>query len=273
MKVNILKTDKPNVCFVGDIHGEFKSIRGLVKKTEFTDTTFVFAGDCGFGFESEAYYVNNFNMLSKVMKQYNDDCVFIRGNHDDPSYYSDGKIRRKHFTTVPDYTVLKTPNHNILCVGGAVSVDRKYRLNSMNVAVIEYARYHNCTVDEAAEKARKCYWKDELPIFDEEALDDLDKSGINIDVVCTHTGPSFVKPLDRGDIQTWLAMDKELGNDLTYERDVMTRIFNRLKKDGHPLEKWFYGHFHMHNSEYIDGVHFVCLDRWRNGTFDIFDLR
>jgi hypothetical protein len=53
----------------------------------------------------------------------------------------------------------------------------------------------------------------------------------------------------------------------------MDDVYNKLKTDGHPLEKWFYGHYHYHNQEYIDGVQFVMLDMWRNGNFDIFDLR
>ena len=31
--VNIFNIDKPNICFVGDIHGEFNSLQGLMKKT------------------------------------------------------------------------------------------------------------------------------------------------------------------------------------------------------------------------------------------------
>ena len=39
--VNIFKTDKPNVCFLGDIHGEFKSLQGLMKYTGFKDTLYI----------------------------------------------------------------------------------------------------------------------------------------------------------------------------------------------------------------------------------------
>ncbi len=51
--VNIFKTDKPNVCFIGDIHGEFKSLQGLMKYTGFKDTLYIICGDCGFGFNKK----------------------------------------------------------------------------------------------------------------------------------------------------------------------------------------------------------------------------
>ena len=56
------------------------------------------------------------------------------------------------------------------------------------------------------------------------------------------------------------------------ERAVMDNIYNKLIADGHPLQKWFYGHYHYHNQEYIDGVQYIMLDMWRNGNFDIYDL-
>ena len=59
--VNIFKTDKPNVCFIGDIHGEFKSLQGLMKYTGFKDTLYIICGDCGFGFNKKEYYSQIFN--------------------------------------------------------------------------------------------------------------------------------------------------------------------------------------------------------------------
>ena len=35
--VNIFTVDKPNVCFIGDIHGEFQSLNALMKKSNFHD--------------------------------------------------------------------------------------------------------------------------------------------------------------------------------------------------------------------------------------------
>ena len=273
MALNIIETYRPGVCFVGDIHGEFNSIQGLMKRTEFTDTTWIINGDCGFGFEKEQHYKNIFNKLTKTASQFNNECLFIRGNHDDPQYFDGKKINRKYFKAIPDYTVLKTPTHNILCIGGAISIDRTNRMVALKQNALKYALYHHCTPAEAEKLCQQCYWSNEAPAYNEEALNELKTNGIQIDIVATHTCPSFSKPINKDGIQYWLQNDPALKADIDAERKVMDDVYNKLKTDGHPLDKWFYGHYHYHNQEYIDGVQFVMLDMWRNGNFDIYDLK
>ena len=65
--INIIKTNKSGLCFVGDMHGEFNSLQGLMKRTEFTDTVFVLCGDIGFGFEKEEHYKNIFNQIKHII--------------------------------------------------------------------------------------------------------------------------------------------------------------------------------------------------------------
>ena len=104
--MTLIETDKTGLCFMGDLHGEFKTLGGLMKRTEFANTTYVVCGDCGFGFEKKAYYEQTFNSLSKTAGKYSSDVIFMRGNHDDPSYFDGTAINREHFVAVPDYTVL-----------------------------------------------------------------------------------------------------------------------------------------------------------------------
>ena len=271
--LNIIETNKVGVCFVGDIHGEFKSLQGLMKRTAFTDTIYIINGDIGFGFEKEEHYKNIFNKLGKTAAQFNCEFFFIRGNHDCKDYFDGKKINRKYFKAIPDYTVIKTPSHNILCIGGATSIDRTYRLTVYRENAMKYAIYHNCSIDEAYVHCPKVFWPDEAAVYDDEALNELKTNNIQIDIVATHTCPSFAKPITKDGIQYYLANDPTLEEDIDAERKVMDDIYNKLKADGHPLEKWLYGHFHYHNQEYIEGVQFVMLDMWRNGNFDIYDLR
>ncbi len=272
MKLNIIETNKPHVCFIGDIHGEFNGLQGLMKRTEFTDTIWVICGDIGFGFEKPQHYTNIFNKLNKVASQFNSEFIMTRGNHDDPRYFDGKMINRKRFKAVPDYTVIKTPIYNILCVGGATSIDRTLRIDQWHRNAIRYAMYHNCSEDEAERLCPHVYWSDEQPVYDEEVLNQLKESGIKIDIVATHTCPSFAKPLTKDGIQNWLVYDPDLDKDIDKERKVMDDIYNRLIEDGHPIAKWFYGHYHFHNQEYINGIQFVMLDMCRNGNYDFYDL-
>jgi len=50
----------------------------------------------------------------------------------------------------------------------------------------------------------------------------------------------------------------------------MDQLWNRLRKDGHPLQTWCYGHYHYHHAEEVDGVNFRLLDMCRNAC--IYDM-
>ncbi len=270
--VNIFKTDKPNVCFIGDIHGEFKSLQGLMKYTGFKDTLYIICGDCGFGFNKKEYYSQIFNKLTKTASKLNCEFIFIRGNHDCPKYFDKQLIHRKCFKTIPDYSVIQTPSHNILCIGGAISIDRTYRKTIQKENALKYSIHHGCSITEAEQKCQKVYWEDESCYYDEQRLNELRLNNISIDIICTHTSPSFVKPMDKNGIETWLKNDNNLSEDVDNERKIMDRVYNKLKEDKHILKYWFYGHYHFHNIDYIEQTKFVMLDMFRNGKYDMYDV-
>lgn len=270
--VNIFRIDKPNICFVGDIHGEFKGLQGLMKRTGFRDTAYIVCGDIGLGFNKKEYYSQIFNKLTRTASKLNCEFIFIRGNHDNKVFFDKRLINRKCFKTVPDYSVLQTPTHNILCIGGAISIDRTYRKVEMRNNAYIYALHHGCSITEAEKLCKQLYWEDEACYYDEERISQLKLNGIDIDIVCTHTCPSFTKPIGKDNISYWLSLDKDLETDIDNERHIMDSVYKKLKDDGHSLKNWFYGHFHFHSTEYIDGTKFVMLDMFRNGNYDFYDV-
>lgn len=270
--IDIFNIDKPNICFVGDIHGEFNSLQGLMKKTNFKDTAYIVCGDIGFGFNKKEYYSKIFNKLSKTASELNCEFIFIRGNHDSKKYFDKRLINRKCFKTIPDYSVIQTPLYNVLCIGGAISIDRTYRQLVLKENALKYSIYHGCTPNEAEKLCQQVYWEDEPCYYDEEKLSQLKLNNINIDIVCTHTCPSFTKPFGKENIGYWLSKDENLERDIDNEREVMDKVYNKLKTDGHSLDMWFYGHFHYHNVQFVDKTKFVMLDMCRNGNCDIYDV-
>lgn len=270
--IDIFEIDKPNVCFVGDIHGEFKSLQNLMKKTGFRDTVYIICGDIGFGFNKKEYYTQIFNRLSRTASKMNCEFIFIRGNHDDKKFFDKQLIHRKCFKTIPDYSVIKTPTHNILCIGGAISVDRTYRKMMLKENALKYSLYHDCSVNDAEKLCQQVYWEEEPCYYDEDKLSQLKLNDISIDIVCTHTCPSFAKPFGKENIGYWLERDAKLNEDIDKERGIMDNVFNKLIEEGHKLQLWVYGHFHFHNTEYIKDTKFVMLDMYRNGNYDIYDV-
>ena len=184
-----------NVVVCGDIHGEFNAvIYKLCVQYQMTDTVLIIAGDCGFGFDKPGYYDNVYNRNSSRLSKANNWVVMIRGNHDDPAYFQEKRIHHDRFRCVPDYSVIQACGHNILCVGGAISIDRDYR------------KKHDSRHSRSGVAS---YWTDEMPVYDKEKLDSISQE-LKIDTVITHTAPSFCELISKGGLTEWATLDPDI---------------------------------------------------------------
>ena len=148
-----------------------------------------------------------------------------------------------------DYSVIKTCGHTILCVGGAISIDRELRMASR--------QYHLPDSDDPF--MPNVYWANEIPVFDIARLDELNEI-CAIDTVITHTSPSFCELSSHFALEEWAMRDKSLMDDVKCERKVMDDIYNYLYTKNHPLCYWFYGHFHESWHAKLDDTMFNMLD-------------
>ena len=233
------------IIISGDIHGDFKTlVFKLCVQYGCTDTLLIVAGDCGFGFDKPGYYEQTYNKVAGRLRKSNNWVVFVRGNHDDPAYFEEERIHYTRWRTVPDYSVITTNGHQILCIGGAISIDRSERLK-------QNVRYHVKDVS--------YYWPNEVPIFNEEAIESI-PADVRIDTVITHSAPSFCELNSHIGLESWAEWDNTLLEDVRNEREAMDQIFKCLKKHGHPINKWLYGHFHQSWNGFIDDTQFSMLD-------------
>ena len=255
---------KNNVYCVGDIHGEFDGFIHYIKTHNMNDSVIIVCGDIGMGFHKLAYYDVALTKINNAAEKLNSDVYFFRGNHDDPSYFNGKEFILSNVKLIPDYSVIEVNGEtpmNLLCVGGGISIDRSYRIVNRRNDIMVYSLYHPYASKEEAEtNVPQTYWENEPPIFDPLLLDEIKENGINIDVVCAHSCPSFCDPTHKYGIEGWLERDEKLGEDIDSERKVMDSIYNKLLEDGHPLQKWFYGHFHRSNTEVINNVTFIMLN-------------
>lgn len=281
--MDILKYNVKSVICLGDLHGNFQDITYFIKTYDIKDTLIIFCGDIAMGFYKPDYYNQIFNKIKKELSRRNTYILFCRGNHDCIDDFNGNTYKDKRIRTLRDYTVTqvfdikdveyKEPSYNILNVGGAISIDRTYRLARTERRALEYMHHHGCSYEEAFRKCPQEYWLREEPFFDKDKLDEIKNSGIKINAVCTHTCPDFCIPYTKDGIKGWLLEDDKLEEDIDKERQTMTDLYNKLIEDNHPIDKWCYGHYHFHNYTKINDIDFYLLDMDRNGKMDFVEIK
>jgi len=251
--------DCRSIVICGDIHGDFNLLVNKVcVQYQMKDTLVIVAGDCGFGFERKGYYENIVKRNAKRVNEYNNWFLFMRGNHDNPAYFDGKTFRHKRFTCIPDYSVVKAIGHTILCVGGAISVDRQSRKEAWEHNQRKVHRYvHNSAEDELL--SPNYYWQDEAPVFNSEILSEITDFH-SVDIIVTHTAPSFCELQNKDGLLQWAMNDDCLLADVQKERETMDNIYETLKANCDTVSHWYYGHFHQSWHSSIDGVLFKMLD-------------
>ncbi|MBK5721997.1 hypothetical protein JGH11_14050 [Dysgonomonas sp. Marseille-P4677] len=150
--------------------------------------------------------------------------------------------------TIPDYSIVKVSGKTVLCIGGAMSLDRFDREQEILNRKVRH------------KKELSTYWKDEFPIFNQDLLSEITALGIVIDTIITHSAPDFCYPLAKGNLARRIIHDPSLEKDIKMEREVLSKIYNKLIADGHHIQDWLYGHFHTSHIEFISGVRYRLLD-------------
>ena len=75
-------------------------------------------------------------------------------------------------------------------------------------------------------------------------------------------------PLLKTGIENWLLEDEHLETNMAEERQVMDSLYNWLLSEKHPVQNWFYGHFHDSHVEYISDIRFQMLNIMELYEFD-----
>mgnify|MGYP003434407371 CR=1 FL=1 len=201
------------------------------------NSTFIHVGDVGIGFHrwyEDMWFITTIDRLLKAMK-----CriKLIRGNHDNPLFWNYTYNVEGHLSwtalqvhLVKDYTVLKIEGNHVLFIGGAVSIDRHERTEGVD------------------------WWKDE--VVEQRSDEDLARLATKkIDVVITHSAPSYAYPIDSYKNDYYPQLERDTASERTYLQKVYD-VLNSV----HPIKHWCYGHFHKAKTEYIWPTKFQCCD-------------
>ena len=232
-------------------------------KGQFSNSIIIVTGNSGFGIHSEKHYLDFLEKQNNILKYNNTILLFVRGNNDDPSFFNKKKIDLSNIKTLPDYSIVETKNKVILCIGGAISVDRTWKIDQEK------------RINAFAETTKKrLYWDDEAPIFDVEKLKDIVSNTERIDFVVSYTAPSFATPSNQPISDDWVKKDSQLLKDIESERLTMDKIFEFLRDNDRRPTYWAYGRFECDNFEKRSNVLFRSLMRgfhFSSATDDAFN--
>lgn len=213
-------------------------------------------GDMGMGMRQWRSQKTKLTDLNDFLKEHNCLLYAIRGNHDDPSYFT-GTSAYSNIVFLEDYTVLQHDTGNILCIGGAISIDRSKR------------KRDNITLNNIKADYRS-YFKKEKFVWKPEVLDEIFET-MKIDIVVTHSAPKNFPPIGFNNlVRQWAQADdlsrtkadKANGVDLIMELVAERKDIERVQQKfiHNPPKTWFYGHFHYSETSYIDGIETILLD-------------
>ena len=206
-----------------------------------TDTVIIVDGCNGFGERDLKYYHDKLEMFNKVLADNNTHVLFMRGN-DDPKYFEDALIDLSNIKTIQDYSVIKLSKFNCLCIGGCVSLDRTWRM------------------EQEKRIGRKMYWENERMQYNEEDIDKILKE-YNIACVVTASCPSFAYPgMNSFKYSTWASKDKTVIKDITEERMIMDKIYNKIVENNKKPYIWAYSRFKNSNQNMINDILFQSLN-------------
>ena len=94
MIINLPNTIK-DIYIVGDVHASWNLVIYNIRQYKIKNSVFIFCGDVGIGFEQLKHYTDHvIPKLHKVLKKFNDIFIWIRGNHENPAYFSDQLISK-----------------------------------------------------------------------------------------------------------------------------------------------------------------------------------
>lgn len=236
---------KMRLLFLGDIHGHFAILHQYVKLYGIKDAHIIQVGDFGVGFQTLEKEKRLLEMYHTQLVNNNVHVWAIRGNHDYKPHFDNDPFGFSNIHLVKDYTVLELCDKKILCIGGAVSVDRTWRYTKLQKQGI----FENQTL------GRESWWPDETFVLDRDMLGEMR----GIDIVVTHTAPHYCEPDNTFGFGTFVenivreSGDKELKTDLLVERQQVTDAFTILKMNNN-ITNAYYGHYHKSDVMTFGGI-------------------
>ena len=207
------------IRFLGDVHGKFRRYSTILDNSPYPT---IQVGDMGIGFRrTQGVRAGDFESGPPYDKMVAGGHRFIRGNHDNPA------VCARHTQYIPD----GTREGNMMFVGGALSIDRAYRIEGWS------------------------WWADEELSGKELAAIKYDYARPCPEIMVTHDCPESIAAMI---VQTIPGV----GNGQT---KLDPRFASRTRQAFEQMlaaykpKLWIFGHWHVPFDYIHEGTRFICL--------------
>lgn len=244
----IKRLAKRNNSSVFSLENHTYSLRGInslskkqqsQKSFDYDNSVIIFTGGCGLGTKNDSYFNELFDEYNDVFAANNCHVLFVRGCNDDPSYFENELINLSNIKAIKDYSLIQFSEFNCLCIGGGISADRSWKINSEK------------------NTGKKTYWENEDLVFNEKEVNEIFS---NFDVACVITNeiPTFVPP-STGFYKhnKWYKSDEKLIKDTINSRIKLDNVYNIMLSNGKKPYVWWFTHNTMTNNESL--VNDICF--------------
>jgi Calcineurin-like phosphoesterase len=216
------------IRLVGDAHGKFRRYSTILDNSPYST---IQVGDMGVGFRhTQGPREGEFQGGPPYDKMLEGGHRFIRGNHDNPAYAA------KHTQYIPDGTV----EGNVMFVGGALSIDRIYRIEGYSWWADEELSGHELA-------AIKHKYAHPVP-----------------EIMVTHECPESIAEMI---LRTMYPDNGQIKLDPRFAS--RTRVaFEDMFRSYQP-KLWIFGHWHVPFDQIVNGTRFICLPELATVDVDI----
>ena len=204
--------EERDLIFVGDIHGELRSLVWTAsERYKIRNANLVVLGDFGVGFDNRIKY--DYQRCKNKLEKHNLEIYAMRGNHDDPSWFTgDEKLKeefpRIHF--IEDHKILTLSGKTIYPIGGGGSTDISRRVEG------------------------KSWWPGEY--ITRKPVEELPNK---VDIIISHEAPLTFEPV----ISRYDETPESQYLKILEGRNYLSTVLNEVT-----CKYWFYGHYHSHYS-------------------------
>lgn len=222
----------------GDTHGDLSCFfdEKMAGQSAWTSgDKLIVTGDFGFAFRGSLAERNNLNELAG--KPY--EILFIDGNHEnfdilqtypeEERYGAPVRRIRDNIFWLQRGNLYTIEGHTFFVMGGGYSIDKAYRLNYEQVS------------------REKVWFAQEMPSSEEyhRAIATLERCGMKMDYILTHTAPSLIIP-------------RVIGKNPDPHEGELNGFLTWIYKEA-DFKKWYFGHFHVDMQ--VNDQMIACFDK------------